>query len=185
MNFTELFSFGLLLVDFLLSFQMQEQFICHSAPYTGCCVPWTWRITEFVTDLWKDVLFSSCWPLHGSVEKMSSDSDVSVAQLGNRLTTCCSNWLFRAWKWEEKNRFWQGMLLISWGSRYVSEVIHPCCTEPCLDTQLFNCMFYMIVGKEVLIQVFISLHNTDWWWIFSFFLGKRAHFFHSKIFRIL
>lgn len=90
------------------------------------------------------------WPLHSTVEKMSSDSDISVAQLGNGLTTCCSNWLFRAWKWEEKNRFWLGMLLISWGSRYVSEVIHPCCTEPCLDTQLFNCMFYMIVSKEVL-----------------------------------
>lgn len=39
-NFIELFSLGLLWVDFLLSLQMQEQFICSSAPYTGCCVTW-------------------------------------------------------------------------------------------------------------------------------------------------
>lgn len=68
-----------------------------------------------MTDPWKDVLCSSC---HGTVEKISSDSDVCVAQAGNELTTSCSNWLFRAWKGEEKNRFWLGMLLIWRGSRY-------------------------------------------------------------------
>lgn len=35
MNFTELLSLCLLWVDLLLSLQMQEQFICPSAPYTG------------------------------------------------------------------------------------------------------------------------------------------------------
>lgn len=59
-NFTELFSLGSLWVDFLLSLQMQEQFISPSAPHTGYCVTWTWRGTEFMTNLWEDVLCSCC-----------------------------------------------------------------------------------------------------------------------------
>lgn len=63
-NFIELFSFGLLLVDFFTV--LTDERTVNMSSCSLCrmlCVTWTWRSTGFETDPWKDVLCLTVLPL--------------------------------------------------------------------------------------------------------------------------
>lgn len=63
-NFIELFSFVLLLVDFFTV--LTDERTVHTSSCSLCrtlCVTWTWRSACFETDLWRVLLYLSVFPL--------------------------------------------------------------------------------------------------------------------------